>query len=515
MSHNLNFHAQDNFLATTSRQEKGYVQSDGATANRRIEWTLGAAGNVAGSDLSEVGHVFRVPTSNLANVLPIFIYSDSQTSGIDVAGPLITAMTISTTLEIQFRSNTDAANRIILSTTGFAARYSGKIVRLDAVITAGASDPILYVDGVQWTSWAAPTTVGTVPPWMSTGLGYTYRACFYNWPSLDFTPGFPINRALSASEIRQMIDSGEESASDGLGGSMIDSNTSSFTNRGAVTNDLAIPTNGFEFFSGASPNGFSAQHSGTNGSLSQASKLGFVNSFAGTRWRVRFDLSVSVGAKPNFIGLTVSGASGFIDASENLSPQVIVGSNDLIVTATANFGGFSFLCLSSQATNSFTVSNFSLIPLGSLIQPVFQPGPVIADSGPNGISGVCIGMNQVAHNSIWGEVSGQATWAGTHEAKRIFATATPYLPQNAVITSITTKATAASTGSGLTIGTTNSNNRYVTLNAYTTAAKSHALANRLPSGITANELDIVIDPDTANYTGTIQITIKYYVSSPL
>jgi hypothetical protein len=499
MSHNLNYHTQDNFLATTSRQEKGYVQSDGATANRRIEWTLGAAGNVAGSDLSEVGHVFRVPTGNLP-VSPRILFIGPNTT---FPGNNSLAVTIGATgaLAITAEGSVAGTNRRSLTWAQFRPTYSGQVIRMDIVFTSGTNNPVIYINGVDVSANFLLTTAGVVPDWMSSSLVPTYRVVGIDWPSSDFTPGFPINRALSASEIQQMIDSGEESASDGLGGTMTALGDPTLSSDSSVF--WSDPSNVFTVGGGQIIGSAIPQFSALFGNNTS-------NRFMRAGQRIRYSITVSA----------VSGQFA-IQQGANINPTIVTFSSPgtysgTYTAVTIDNSAFAFaLKLLSVGPGSITVTALSLIYEGSLIQPVFQPGPVIADSGPNGISGVMIGMNQVTHNSIWGEVSGQATWAGTHEAKRIFATSTPYLPQNAVITSITTKATAASSGSGLTIGTTNSNNRYVTLNTYTTAAKSHALSNRTPAGTATNDLDIVIDPDTANYTGTISVTIKYYVSSNL
>lgn len=37
------------------------------------------------------------------------------------------------------------------------------------------------------------------------------------------------------------------------------------------------------------------------------------------------------------------------------------------------------------------------------------------------------------------------------------------------------------------------------------------LANQLPAGTAANDLNIVVDPDTANYTGSITVTVEYQI----
>src|SRR5688572_27057937 len=58
-----------------SRAGADYLQSDGATTNRRIETLYGTVGAVAGSNLSEVDYVFAVPTSNPSATAYIFAWS--------------------------------------------------------------------------------------------------------------------------------------------------------------------------------------------------------------------------------------------------------------------------------------------------------------------------------------------------------------------------------------------------------------------------------------------------------
>jgi hypothetical protein len=468
---------------------------------------LGAAGNVAGSDLSEVGHVFRVPTSNPAVSTQILGFAALNTGvAVDQSNSIGVRLLADSTgaggsLEIQANGATTSDYRR-LRYNGFRSVYSGKLVRLDIVLTSGSNLPNIYIDGIDITSSFSLTTLGTPPNWMDASLVSTYRGCFFNWLSLDFTPGFPINRALNASEIRQMIDSGEESASDGLGG-----NQTGFISQ--LDSDFSAGVGNWLNYAGGTVSAgagstLAISSVGFGGARLVPSNWARPQNFGPGRYRVSFSITGK------------GGTNTWQVAFETGEPLISFNSNgNYSVEAFSRVGSTQIIIAVGGGTDSLLIDNIQITQIGALIQPTFQPGPVIADSGPNGISGVCIGMNQIAHNSICGEISSQVSWSGTHEPKRIFATATPYLPQNAVITSITTKATAASTGSGLTIGTTNSNNRYVTLNTYTTAAKSHALSNRIPASTATNDLDIVIDPDTANYTGTISVTIKYYVSSPL
>ena len=73
-------------------------------------------------------------------------------------------------------------------------------------------------------------------------------------------------------------------------------------------------------------------------------------------------------------------------------------------------------------------------------------------------------------------------------------------------------ASVASSGSGLTVGSVTTPALFVAANTYTTARKLHTLATALPAGTATNDLSLVLDPDTAAYTGTIQVAVNYYTS---
>lgn len=198
----------------------GMQGSDGATPDRRVQYTLNAATNPAGSALTESAIIY-IPTTNPATVSSVVIYGPSATSGSDVAGAQVTALTLATSREMQFRVNTDGANRRLLETTGFASAHGGRWVHVAAVFTPGATAPALYVNGALWTSWAAPTVVGTPPDWMAGSLSYAYRATGYNWTAGELRVLPPLNRAVSAAEVAQMVQRGGLLSADRLGGSAI------------------------------------------------------------------------------------------------------------------------------------------------------------------------------------------------------------------------------------------------------------------------------------------------------
>ena len=378
----------------SNRENISFLISDGAsTANRAQIQIPGNRGNLSGSPAASwIGWIDPPATTGIRIVISMFGNSPTASDPYNTSGFLVIFLETNGNLIIRQISASNGAQRAY-SWVNFRQTYLNSRAWVELKLAPG-TDPILQVNGV-FISGTPIADISTPSPWLS-DIICTYCLTGFNWPASSAPIGCWINAHLTDAESETWRTTGKPPIWVSVGGSQIDNNLTSFSNRGPITNDLNSPTNGFEFFSGASSTGFSAQHSGTNGSISQASKLGFSNALTGTRWRVRFDLSVSVGNKPDYIGLTISGASPGIDASANLSNLVIVGSNDLTVTATANFGGFSFICFSSQATNNFTVSNFSMIPLGAISIPSIQSINVLDDiTSLGGNQSRLLGMNRV------------------------------------------------------------------------------------------------------------------------
>lgn len=106
---------------------------------------------------------------------------------------------------------------------------------------------------------------------------------------------------------------------------------------------------------------------------------------------------------------------------------------------------------------------------------------------------------------------GTLTWSATHEGKSLLSQRA--FPAGVVIDSITYAPTAGSSGSGLTIGTTSSATRWLSADTFASGVKEvGTLANRLPGTAGDNYHDIVVDPDTANFTGSIAVEAHYHVT---
>lgn len=116
------------------------------------------------------------------------------------------------------------------------------------------------------------------------------------------------------------------------------------------------------------------------------------------------------------------------------------------------------------------------------------------------VSGVAWVLPDRRPNSVRGTIA----WAAAHGP-----TTLGVIPANAVIDDIVSTATAGSSGSGMTVGSVTTPALLVAANVFTTAKKVHTLAARLPAGSATNDLTLVVDPDTANFTGSIETEVFY------
>lgn len=199
-------------------------------------------------------------------------------------------------------------------------------------------------------------------------------------------------------------------------------------------------------------------------------------------------------------------------ASETFAAYTTTGVKTIEFTPTVNTT-LDFYA----AGGTVDISNIELYPLGLLCAPEsnapgngFQWRSASGQSPPADITLPASGVPWTLVDTNPNSVRATLTWAGTHEAKSLLGQVA--IPANAVITSIITTASTGSSGSGLTVGSVTTPDLFVAANTYTTAKKVHTLAAQLPAGTATNDLSLVVDPDTANYTGTIQVSINYVLA---
>ena len=215
--------------------------------------------------------------------------------------------------------------------------------------------------------------------------------------------------------------------------------------------------------------------------------------------------------------VSVSAASGADKKATGASQTGAFSVETTITSSHWGDFGISFGTYGAVGSGtSITLDNIVIIPLGTLFEQDSghrHAGYMVGDTSGNNADLILptTGVSIINPDPRGGSVRTKLTWAGTHEGKSLLGQIA--LPVNAVITRVTTKASAASTGSGLTLGSTWTPNRYVALAPFTTDKKVHTLANGgLPSGTSSTDLDLVLDPDTANYTGTIDVLVEYILT---
>jgi len=313
-----------------------------------------------------------------------------------------------------------------------------------------------------------------------------------------FTNVYVFNRALSATEVKALYDASEPASTD--------NNTASNTNL-----NTGFTNSGYDTFSGASATGFTAVKTTTGAGTKEVDGSNIGTVVVGQRIRVAFTLALTSGTLPTLYighpGVGFSSAQYAIAAGANIIELVCTVSRAQCVVV--------FISQSGDAVN-YAVSGLSATRLGLLcaLDPL-EPGlgyqwhdtsgnkldPILPASGPVFL------LPQDRPQTVRATL----TWAGTHEAKSLLGQVA--LPPKAVITSIITEATVASSGSGLTVGSVTTPALFVAANTYTTARKVHTLAAQLPAGTATNDLSLVLDPDTAAYTGTINVWVNYTVTN--
>lgn len=320
------------------------------------------------------------------------------------------------------------------------------------------------------------------------------------------------NRTLSIADVVFIYETGSVPPSDiGTFGSVAPSNTNLVG--GAFSNyqyDSGTITGG------ATAAGFTAVETG--GQTSQASS-GSTGTFLGiapigARYRVAFSAALTSGAVPalSIQANSVGSASASYNVTNGANSFEIVTTAPLTAESGAGSGVIAFL---TAGNTSYEISGFTVKRLGLIFaqdsSQSFDYQLLDVSGNKADITIPASGVRPAIPN-VGGQRSVRAalTWSGSHEAKSVLGQIA--IPASAQITSIVTEATAGSAGSGLTVGSVTTPALFVAANGYTTTKKLHTLAAVFPAGSATNDLSLVVDPDTQNYTGTINVTINYILT---
>lgn len=332
-----------------------------------------------------------------------------------------------------------------------------------------------------------------------------YSAGFNRVGVLDVAPALAYFGSISAVRVGNYAPDAAERAAliarrlvtlpEQRGGSMTALNSSAFTNIG------------YETFTGVSATGFTAANTAGSGDCRSGSSFPFI---LGKQFLVTFTLSYTSGQYPS-LSLATAGLGSVASAFQ----IAVNGANSFVLTATKSDPSGLLYIVNTQA-GAFSISGISIIPLGTLYElgdASRAAGYMVRDTSGNNAHTTlpASGVSRVSNQGVKGFAYGTLTWAGTHEPKSLLGQVA--YPSGAVIERVTLTPTVSTSGSGIAVGTTNTAARYVAATAgVANTARSFAgsqLANQTPAGTAAGDLDIVVDPDTANYTGSILVKVEY------
>lgn len=491
-----------------------HYYSDGSSSNRRIEWTVGNAGAFAGLPATLLFE-WDVPSSNPSATA----YGPCFTTGTGEPGNQAWSLTIQLTtsgaLVVRQNGASVGSDYRILTYAGFRAAYSGQRVRGAIVFSTGDSTtaPVIYIQAVDVTASFTLNTAGTVPTWMTTSLAATKYMASYQWPGGRFVPHSPELGGWTAAEVLEWTQTGRLptwcEVGTGSAVNVLNSVAAGLTSDAADSTAFNTAYNGYFEVNGTtalasvSSQVLTLSRDGVGAGWSGMFSEGTANSAfpIGSKIRLRFNVT------------SLSGTwQALANGAATVGTTITTGTNTIEYTKLDNtsiriYGTGASSSLSIDATSV----SFTALPLGPIIKPVINPGSLtLRDNGSNNLTGIVTSGITAITDQVRGSFTGTLTWSGTHESKSLLGAQA--LPSNAMITQITRKATASSSGSGCTIGTTNSATRWQAADTFTTAKEVATLANQLPAGTAANDLDIVVDPDTANFTGSITVTVHYIVT---
>lgn len=332
-------------------------------------------------------------------------------------------------------------------------------------------------------------------------IGVTNSNSAYVWHGRLYGPPTSYNYGLTGAQVAALFATGGPAAAD-RGGSMTALNASAWVAYNGAATSLV------------SASGASVALTNSTALASGARTDTFIGKKAGHVYRLSANVTAYSGPARMYLVADPSGAPTLVSGVVNVSATGL-RNFDLTLLPAGVGVAVALVIDASSDIGSLSLTGAVLLSRGTLAQfDAYQPGAgyqwhdVSGTTPPADIILPASGVEWLLPATTGTHtVRGHATWTGTHEAKSLLGQVA--LPGNARVLSITTSATTASSGSGLTLGTTNTAARWVALNTYGTGLKAHTVANPFPAATAAADLDIVVDPDTANFTGTIDVVVEY------
>jgi hypothetical protein len=488
-------------LGDASRAVTPVLYSDGATANRRIEWTPGST--LAGG-LPVTVNVWDldVPTSNPSPSAAVIVnISGSSTPTSPVANSLRIAITGTGGLAIGCYGATDTDFRLLTHAT-FRAAYSGrKGCKLTVTWASGdtTTNPTILLDGVDITANFTLTTGGTAPNWLPPTLDTTKFLAAYNWPA-GRAPMAEIGLGVwTLAEHQEWVQTGRKPTWwEGFTGNA----------SGCFSPDFAT-SNGFTTTARASlANNQDNITDGTT-SLDNCLKLYADGTPAASHYAYGGLGIPAIGCRVlvtgrYFIPAAQTHVNGWGIYNSTLSAQIVglsvVGVwttiNEVIeITSTTDLR----FVLKAGATTSFDGANsetddfmyFSALKLrvlGPVIKPVIQPIPYVADWSANAKTGtIASGITPLMPSKIGDRAPVSATFLHSAISAANGTTTFFSLPANWAIVDFQCNADVAfDAGSTISVGTSASPTRWVNaLLVDTTGPKQATSLQLYPQSLTA------------------------------
>jgi hypothetical protein len=502
---------------TNPRATQGALAFDGT--GRVYSDLTGTAAVIGSSDPASLVIKLTVPASNPGSPTWAFALASGTNPTAPVNTYLLVGFTTSGGLQISWRDPGSPGTAARDSTSsGFIAAYGGKTVIL-VIARTSTSSATVWCNATQLsftnvdTSFASYASYfggyGVLCPQMGSSTTYTGRV--YSWSYY--------NLALSQADVTEIQE---------LGGGVpfryqFGSQVNRIVDASRNSNFSAGATDWVGDGGAAAPVVSGGKMAISMSAATQRTRLTSAN--AGTsgltgkavQWRINVaNLSIPGSAQLYFnIGVTDTGIGGITSNGLNISSVHVLRYAEAIDAQLwqIRYGG------TTSGTITADIDDIEIRQVGAVAHynaDLDGIGYQFHDQGANKLDAVIatagVTWTKPARHGYVRTPGAGLTWSGTHESKSILGAAQQALPFDAVVTRITSKASVASSGSGMTLGTSSNAGWWVATNTFTTAKEKHALVNELPFGASAVHSDVLIDPDTSNYTGAIQVEVQFSIT---
>jgi hypothetical protein len=482
---------------------RGGIAFDGSSGTR-ISATL--TGQAPGTDPFTFCGVFKLPPAIPSqNVALIALTSSATTPWFSSDGSA--ALLLSNTGRLSLNIRASSGNQAELYVSSFLPAFAGRTVHIAATRSA------IYVDGVAMTTSLSITGTGS----MSSSVTNTVLSVGYEQTAnvlVGTVHSVSIyNLALSAADIQEIYE---------LGGAVPE--RFKFGNQSAtLSSDFEDGlTTGYSSAAATIANSSSQARTGTKSLEVTKTGTGVGGAYrSGTAVFAknrRYQIVGWIYRPASSAGITEyeffrpeGGGHTYVTQSGTLANDTWVQFSRDVITSSAASGTLSIYGNTGNIGDKFYIDDVVVKQLGAVVHldgDADGVGYQWHDQSSNKLDAILTSTGATWTNPRRrGHIRQSPSWSGTHEAKTLDA----QLPPGAIIERVVVIPSAATSGSGASFGRNGDLQYYVGLTPLTANAKKvTTLVNTLP--YSASHYVIFIDPDTANYTGSITTNIDYTVT---